>query len=147
MKNILKNQLDKINDSNITTVLDKLKKYSQSTAEIILDKEFINFIKDDNKEDITKLIEIIKDLNDIIQAITKAEGITDFLEEFIETINEIIKYINGDIINFENNEKINQNILNTKNNVSDNNINNKSDEDKNINKLEKNFFWILIRIY
>ena len=68
-------------------------------------KEFINFIKIDNREDTIKLIEIIKDLNDIIQAITKADGITDILEEFIENNNWIIKYINGEIINTENNEK------------------------------------------
>ena len=78
--NLIKNELDKINDNNINTMLDKLKKNLQSSVEIILDTEFINFINDDNKDDITKLIEIIKDLNDIIQSIIKAEGITDILE-------------------------------------------------------------------
>ena len=56
MINLIKNQLDKINGNNINTILEKLKKCLQSTIEIILDKEFINFIKDDNKEDFTKLI-------------------------------------------------------------------------------------------
>ena len=38
MINLIKNQLDKINGNNINIMLDKLKKYLQSTIETILDK-------------------------------------------------------------------------------------------------------------